>query len=238
MDNNNQILEALGKVPGLVEAAEKILEACEEFKKMLAELLNHQIHADIPTEELKKVGATVEQVVKQTRCALPDTAQISGRIAEQASSLFKASINAETKEAVKDALKDTRVTVKHEHSYYPTYEIVKVADKKLVQRFWIMAIVATIAISYSIVGTCIYFNSATFIGREYLEVYRSEYTTDEEREMLAKDVYDTSFLPREYTKAPDLVKAKIKRNKEILRQRKAEAKANKGKFSTKVPLER
>jgi len=238
MDNNNQILEALGKVPGLVEAAEKILEACEEFKKMLAELLNHQIHADIPTEELKKVGATVEQVVKQTRCALPDTAQISGRIAEQASSLFKASINAETKEAVKDALKDTRVTVKHEHSYYPTYEIVKVADKKLKQRFWIMFAITMVVICGSSINAFHYFHSPEFFGKEYREIYRSKFTTDEERKMLAEDVYDTGFLPGEYTKAPELVKAKIKRNKEIIKQRAMEARANKGKYSATVPLER
>jgi len=36
----------------------------------------------------------------------------------------------------------------------------------------------------------------------------------------------------------ELVKAKIKRNKEIIKQRAMEARANKGKYSATVPLER
>lgn len=234
MDEKNQIIEALGKVPELVAAAEKSLEACEDFKKMLAE---RALHADIPEEEVKKVTYATAQTVSRTRCAPPDTTDLAQQIADKAIASMRPVIKAETEQGVKDTMKETPVIVTHEHVYYPTHEIVKVADKKLVQRFWVIAIVAALSLSYIITDTCLYFNSLTCIGKEYAEIYRSKYTTDEERTMLAKDIYDTGFLPREYAKTPDLVKAKNKRNKEILRQRKMEAKANKGKFSTKVPLE-
>lgn len=238
MEDKNQIIEALGKVPGLVEAAEKILDGLEEFKKMIADLLKRQIHADIPEKELNKVGSAAATAVSQTRCALPDPAQISGRIAEQAASLFKASIHSEAKEAVKEAMKETPVAVKHEHSYYPTYEITKVANEKLAQRFWFMFAVTMLVVSLFTINALLYYDSETFIGKQYQEIYHSKYATDDERKMLATEVYDTGFVPREFAKTPNLVKAKIKRNKEILKQREAEAKANKGKFSTRVPLER
>lgn len=238
MDDKNQIIEALGKVPELVNATEKVVEGIEEFKRMQADLLKRQIHADIPKEELNKVGSAAATAVSQTRCALPDPAQISSRIAEQAASLFKASIHSETKEAVKEAMKETPVVVKHEHSYYPTYEIAKIAEKKLMQRFWIMLAVTLVMSLFCGLNTYKYFNSDSYAGKAYMELYRSKYTTEAEQKMLGSEVHNTGFVPQEYYKSPDLVKAKIKRNKEILKQREAEAKANKGKFSTKVPLER
>ena len=56
--------------------------------------------------------------------------------------------------------------------------------------------------------------------------------------MLGIKTYSVAFLPQEFDRNPALVKQKIKRNKQILLQRETEAKVNKGKFSTKVPLER
>lgn len=100
-----------------------------------------------------------------------------------------------------------------------------------------MSIVTVLVLSYSIIGTCLYFQSETYLGKEYVEVHRSNYTTDEERKLLGSEITPPSALPREYYKTPGLVKAKIKRNKEILRQWEMEARANKGKFTTKIPLE-
>jgi hypothetical protein len=238
MENQNQIIEALGKVPGLVEAAEKTLEACEEFKKMLADLLKRQIHANIPTEELNKVGSAAATAVAHTRCAMPDTTGLAQQIADKAISNMRPVIKAETELGVKDGMKDTPVVVKHEHSYYPTYEMTKVANEKLAQRFWIMLTITLVMALLSGLNAYRYFNSESHTGKAYMEIYRSKYATEAEQKMLGSEVYNTGFVPQEYYKSPEVVKAKIKRNKEILKQREAEAKANKGKFSTKVPLER
>ena len=86
-------------------------------------------------------------------------------------------------------------------------------------------------------GAFKYVNSDTYVGRQYKEIYQSPYATDEERKMLGKDLYYFGVVPREFHQTPTLTKAKIKRNKQILRQRKAE-KAKTGKFSTKVALKR
>lgn len=236
MDNNNQILEALGKVPGLVEAAEKILEACEEFKKMLAELLNHQIHADIPTEELKKVGATVEQVVMQTRCAMPDTTGLAQQVAEKAIPSIRPAIRAEAELGVKDAIKDN--PVQHIFTYAKTWDLVKVAETKLKRRIWAVLIINIILLATLIPLGTEHFLSKAQVGKEYMSVYLSEFTTKEERKILSENIMTISALPREYNKTPKLVRQRIKRNKKILKQRKAEAKANKGKYSTKIQLER
>lgn len=235
MENNNQIIEALGKVPGLVAAAEKFLEAFEEFKKMLAE---RELHADIPEKEVNKVTSATAQIVSKTRCAMPDITQLARLIADNVISIIKLVIKEETEQGVKAVMKDTPAIVKHEHSYFPTYEMAKIADKKLKQRFWIMFAITMVVICGSSINAYHYFHSPEFFGKEYREIYRSKFTTDEERKMLAEDVYDTGFLPGEYTKAPELVKAKIKRNKEIIKQRAMEARANKGKYSATVPLER
>ena len=77
-----------------------------------------------------------------------------------------------------------------------------------------------------------------YLAKQYMEVYNSKYTTDEERKMLREDTFTVGAMPLVYHKSPGLVKAKIKRNKQILQQCNEEAKANKGKFSTKMPLER
>lgn len=235
MDEKNQIIEALGKVPELVVAAEKTLEACEEFKKMLAE---RALHADIPEEEVKKVTYATAQTVSRTRCAPPDTTDLAQQIADKTSSIMRSIIKTETELGVKDVMKDTPLTVKHEHSYYPSYEMAKIADKKLKQRYWIMFAVTSALILFCGLNAVRYYNSKDHIGKAYMEIYSSKYTTDEERKMLGNEVYDTGFVPKEYRNSPSLVQAKIKRNKEILRQREMEAKANKGKYSTKVPLER
>ena len=50
--------------------------------------------------------------------------------------------------------------------------------------------------------------------------------------------YPISFLPKECLKTPSVVRQRIRRNEQIIRQRKKEARANKGHYTTKIPLER
>jgi len=66
----------------------------------------------------------------------------------------------------------------------------------------------------------------------------SKYVTKTERDMLWADIYAESALPKEYGKNPSYVKAKIKRNKKILEERRRKGKDKNGNYSITVPLKR
>lgn len=107
-------------------------------------------------------------------------------------------------------------------------------------RNWILAL-GIYSCIITLIGGIIaysYFNGEKYLGEQYAKIYFSKYTTDTERKMLDTNIFTVGFMPREFDKTPKLVKQKIKRNQQILSQREAEAKANKGKFSMKIPLER
>lgn len=107
-------------------------------------------------------------------------------------------------------------------------------------RNWILGL-AIYSIILSFAGILIgvsYLNSDKYLGAKYTEIYFSKYTTDAERKMLDANTYTVGFMPREFDNTPKLVKQKIKRNKQILKARQYEAERNKGKYSTKVSLER
>ena len=56
--------------------------------------------------------------------------------------------------------------------------------------------------------------------------------------ILIKNCYDVSLILDEFKKNPQRIKEKIKHNKEIIRERKAEAARQKGRFSTEKSVER
>ena len=81
-----------------------------------------------------------------------------------------------------------------------------------------------------------HFTSDCYYGQQYTELVNSKYLTDSEKKALWDDAYAISALPKEYNKSPKLVKERLKRNQEIVRMRRREANANKGKFSTDTPI--
>ena len=83
-----------------------------------------------------------------------------------------------------------------------------------------------------------HYTSEEYFGQRYAEIAASKYTTKEERDDMVSVAYPISFLPKEYHKTHSVVRQRIRRNEQILRQRKKEARANKGKYSTSIPLER
>ena len=72
------------------------------------------------------------------------------------------------------------------------------------------------------------YNSEAYWGRQYYEVYSSPYLTDKEREKISRDVHTIAILPNEFDKDPKRVKEQIKKNRGILKERKKEAKKDKG----------
>lgn len=236
MEPNNDLINALSKIPLLTEAAEKILTGNEEYKKLLAELLKKQLSANVPPEEIEKIVAeVVAQVTKaitKTRCAPPDVTELSRLIAEQVVGYLKDCIASAVEPGVEAAIKRHPITVASPMEY------ARYIEPKLKRGAVFMAIVASVAVLFSL-GYYLYeSHSKANVGRQYMEIILSDYVTSEEFEMLRKDIFTVSALPNVYDRTPKLVKQRMKRNKEILSQRKAEAKANDGKFSTNVTLER
>ena len=83
-----------------------------------------------------------------------------------------------------------------------------------------------------------YRNSEHYWGGQYLNIVQSKHTTDEEKKALWEDAYVVDALPKEYDLHPLSVKANVKQNKKVLREREKEAKSNNCKWSAKVPIER
>lgn len=234
MNENNEIYKSLGQVPELVKLAQNQSQSIENMSKMVAELSKRQAKAYVPREEHDKLA----QTISNTPCAAPDMTEVAGKLSNAVMRTLVRDIHDEAVNAVKEAVKDTPVKVEKNVHYTSSWEMSHIADKALARRFWIMFSVTVLASLLIAIGAYEYFNSKMYLAKQYMEVYNSKYTTDEEREMLREDTFTVGALPFEYHKSPGLINAKIKRNQEILNQRKEDAKANKGKFSTKVPLER
>lgn len=234
MNENNEIYKSLGQVPELVKLAQNLIQNIEKLSKLVAELCKRQAKAYVPKEEHDKLA----QTISNTPCAAPDMTEVAGKLSNAVMRTLVRDIHDEAVNAVKEAVKDTPVKVEKNVHYTSSWEMSHIADKALARRFWIMLSVTVLTSLLIAIGAYEYFNSKMYLAKQYMEVYNSKYTTDEERKMLREDTFTVGAMPLEYHKSPGLVKAKIKRNKQILQQRNEEAKANKGKFSTRVPLER
>lgn len=234
MPENNELYKSLGQVPELVKTAQNQSVNIENLSKMVAELTKRQAKAYVPREEHDKLA----QTISNTPCAAPDMTEVAVDLSKAVMREIRQDIHDETVSAVKDAVNDTPVTVTTEHIYKPSWEMSKIANETLSRRFWIMFGITVLTTLFLVFGLFKYFNSDYYISCQYEDLCKSKYLTEEERKMLLGDTYYFGIIPREFHKSPDLVKAKMKRNKQILQQRETEARTNKGKFSTKVPLER
>jgi len=234
MPDNNELYKSLGQVPELVKTAQNQSANIENLSKMVAELCKRQAKAYVPKEEHEKLA----QTISHTPCAAPDMTEVAVDLSKAVMLEIRQDIHDETVRAVKDAVKDTPVTVTKEHVYKPSWEMSKIANETLARRFWIMFGITVLTTLSLVFGLFKYFNSDYYISSQYEDICKSKYLTEEERKMLVGETCYFGLIPKEFHNSPDLVKAKMKRNKEILQQRKTEARANKGKFSTKVPLER
>lgn len=232
MDENNEIAKYLGQVPGLVNATNTLLKDNARKDELIARLLQKRPQAEIPQAEIDKVT----QAVEQTPCALPDTREIANAIAVPVMDEIRRSLANEIEQTVSNTV--SSIPVKHIHTHTTLAEMTQMAEKKLRRSVYISLGSCIITLIIVVILFWCGLNSKEYLGVEYRRIVTSEYITDAEYEMLMSEARALSYLPKESIDNQKYCKQMIRRNKRILRQRKAEAKANNGNYSTSIPLER
>ena len=236
MDKSDDILRALSQVPELTEAAKRILAANEEFKKLFADMMKQRMQAEIPQEEHKSICADVSRTIKETPCAMPNLDVMSEKFADKAAAAFTQKLEKGIKEKIDHAFENAKV--RHVYSYVRPQDLLDVMEPRAKKWTVVATVLCAVLMLYIAASGVVHHHSDEYYGKLYLEVVTSEYTTDNEHEMLRKNTFSLSALPSEYRENPKLVRQHIKRNRGILKQRKKEAKVNDGVFSATIPLER
>ena len=231
---DKELVKAISEIPTLVETTKTIIDENEKCIKTFANALETRVEAEIPESETQKVVDAVVEGVKNTRCAAPDVRESSKLIAQGVVKDVKEVVE----DAVREAMKDTPITVEHLHEHTTAIGLAKMAEEKT--RDWLLLVSCTLVGLLLLVGIGIsfYFNSDAYWGKQYVEIVRSKYATEEEKETLWKDVNAISALPRGFNKDPKIVKAQIRQNQDILKERRKQARKKKGVYSTEKPLKR
>jgi len=230
--DNNEISKALGQVPELVQATNNLIKDNARKDELIARLLQKRPQAEIPQTEIDKVT----QAVEQTPCALPDTQEIAKAIAVPVMDEIRRSLANEIEQTVSNTV--SSIPVKHIHTHTTLVEMTQMANKELRRTVYVALGCCIFVLIFVGILALRHINSTVYLGAEYRDVVKSEFTTEAERQMLTSGTYYFSLLPKESWDNKKYIKQKIRRNQEILRQRQAEAKANDGHYSTSVPLER
>lgn len=231
---DNKILEALSQVPELVEATKTANKINQEQSKLLAEIAQRNVHADIPSSEIEKITAEVEEKVKSTACSLPETNELAQQIADRVLNRVDDTIAT----SVEETVRRTPVTLEHHHTHTTTYALSQYAEESTKKWLLILTLACGLLSTIIIFGIYWYTNSEYYWAKEYTELYLSKYTTDAERNLLKENTYPVGILPKKFSQDAEFVKAKIKQNKAVLKERRRQAKANGGKYRTNTPLER
>lgn len=222
MNETEILIEALGQVPELVEAAKTYKESNEKTISIMSTAIKKRPEAVIPQKEVDKVT----DAVKATPCALPDT----GDFLKALAGMMRPIIQQEIKEAVGA----TKINLQHEHrhnhySYTASWSMVNDTAKKLI----IGLAISTLILTATLVAVLVHFtNSEMYLGKKYMELYQSDLLTKSEKEKLLKDAYMVSLYPEAYEGYPKAFRERLRKNKSIVDDRELE-KIVKGKFSAK-----
>ena len=222
MEETEILIEALGQIPELVEAAKTYKASNEKTISTMSMAIKKRPEAEIPQKEVEKVT----NAVKATPCALPDTDDFLKVIA----GMMRPIIHQEVKEAVGA----TKIKIQHEHrhdhySYSASWSMVKDTAKKLI----IGLAISTLILTVTLVAVLVHFtNSEMYLGKKYMELYQSDLLTKSEKEKLLKDAYMVSLYPDAYEGYPKAFRERLRKNKSIVDDRELE-KIVKGKFSVK-----
>lgn len=222
MEEAEILIEALGQIPELVEAAKTYKASNEKTISTMSMAIKKRPEAEIPQKEVEKVT----NAVKATPCALPDTDDFLKAIA----GMMRPIIQHEVKEAVGA----TKIKVQHEHthrhySYSASFDMINDTAKK-----WIigLAMSTLILAATLVIGLVHLMNSEMYLGKKYMEIYDSGLLTKSEKEKLLKDAYMVSLYPEAYEGYPKAFRERLRKNKSIVDDRELE-KIVKGKFSVK-----
>ena len=210
---SKELVDALVQIPDLVEAAKTLKESLGHVISSFADALKKRPQAEIPDSELQKIAATP--------CAPP---QMDSVVKDFANKVVGA-IEPIIKDKVNEALKGATVTVQHTHSYCIEKDLKEFADIRLWNRSIAFGLTSVVLVAIIVIIAIVHFNSETYWGKQYYEVYSSPYLTEEEWEKISQNVHIIAILPNEFDKDPKRVKEQLKKNKSILKERKKEAKS-------------
>ena len=210
---NKDIVEALEQVPALVKAAETFKATSGHIVSSLADTVKKRPQAEIPESELQKIS--------ETPCAPPDVDSFSKALVQKVAEDIGSSI----KKKVDGALEGATVKVQHTHSYCIEKDLKEYADTRLWNRSIAFGLTSVVLVAIIVIIAIVHFNSETYWGKQYHEVYSSPYLTEEEWEKISQNVHIIAILPNEFDKDPKRVKEQLKKNKSILKERKKEAKS-------------
>jgi hypothetical protein len=231
---DNKILEALSQVPELVEATKTANKINQEQSKLLAEIAQRNVHADIPSSEIEKITAEVEEKVKSTACSLPETNELAQQIADRVLNRVDDTIAT----SVEETVRRTPVTLEHHHTHTTTYALSQYAEESTKKWLLILTLACGLLLSICIGGTYWFLNSEYYLGREYAELCNSKYATESEKDKLWENITVISLLPKDYRKNPERVKTVIRQYKSTLDERKKQAAKNKGTYRNNPAIER
>lgn len=233
MNDKNQILEALGKLPELIESIKVLIEESEKKDAFLAKMAETKVEAQMSDEGKQEIVDIVEETVKATPCATPSVTEAGQLIADAVCDNVKAAVG----EAIREKIANMSIQLEHHHTHDTSWELAKLANKAAKRWILVLAILSG-CLALCGLGTAIwFFNSEMYWGKRYSDVCNSKYTTEAERTILWDDLMTTGFLPKRFKSNPDYVKAKIKQNEAVLKVRRDQAKRNKGHYTISAPIE-
>lgn len=215
--DNKELLDALEQIPALVNAAETFKGTTSHVIATFSEALKKRPLAEIPEVELRKIQDTITH----TQCAQPDTRSISRELARRISTDVAEAVGPAIKFAADEALKNAAVTV--EHSHYIEKDLRGLVDERVKKKFlilWAVIICFFITIGISVIS---YYNGEVYWGKQFYDVYTSEYLTPEEKDHLKEDSFLMSVLPCNYFEDSATARLQIKQFKKTLKKREAEA---------------
>ena len=233
MDEKNKVLEALGKLPELVDSVNAIIDESEKKDAFLAKMAESKVEAQMSEEGKQEIVDLVKEAITTTPCATPSVTEAGQLIADAVCDNVRNSVG----EAIREKIANMSIKLEHHHTHDTSWELAKLANKAA--KRWILTLVV-LSCLFALwgVGSAIwFFNSEMYWGWRYSKVYTSKYTTQEERTILWNDLKPTGFLPKKFKSNPDYVKSKIKQNEAVLKVRRDQAERNKGQYSISAPIE-
>lgn len=234
MNDKNQILEALGKLPELIESIKVLIEESEKKDAFLAKMAETKVEAQMSDEGKQEIVDIVEETVKATPCATPSVTEAGQLIADAVCDNVRNSVG----EAIREKIANMSIKLEHHHTHATTYDLARYADKGARNLVLFLAGLCTILTLWSVGSAFWYFHSESYWAKEYRDILFSDVTTETEMKQLREGTYTVGCLPREFSEDPGAVKVKIKQNKAIIEQRRRQAKKNKGRYSSQPALVR
>lgn len=202
-------------IPELIESTNNLTETVKDYISVANEIMHSHVNAVIGNDELAKI--------KNTKCAMPDASDICHLISDGVRADLSQSISSSVSKSVRDTIEKQHVKTESVHTYVTPWEMTRMIDKKA--RNWIYALAACCAImilGYICIGLGFY-NGEKNYGSQYVDLCRSEYISDDERRSLMKDTYYIAILPNDFKEDKQVVIQRIKRYKEMVEERKLEA---------------